>query len=39
VANARRARSTARLREKRKAEVKADFDERLGELKEKLHVA
>jgi hypothetical protein len=27
------------LREKRKAEVKADFDERLGELKEKLHVA
>ncbi len=27
------------LREKRKAEVKADFDERVGELKEKLHVA
>jgi hypothetical protein len=26
------------LREKRKAEVKADFDQRVGELKEKLHV-
>ena len=27
------------LREQRKTEVKADFDERVGELKEKLHVA
>ena len=27
------------LHEKRKAEVKADFDERVGKLKEKLHVA
>ena len=27
------------LHEKRKAEAKADFDERVGKLKEKLHVA